>query len=305
LNQVFALSNHLVVFISFLRLTQRSTMATMNPMKSRQSSTPHLCFVKFGGSLITDKAKPRTPRKDVIARLAGEIRLAEDQIKGLRLLLGHGSGSFGHVPAKIHGTRKGVESRADWKGFAEVWFDASSLNRLVIEALHKVDLPAVSFPISAAVTTKDGQVSDWNLGPIDSALNAGLLPVVYGDVVFDTLKGGTILSTEDIFTNLARRFKPRRILLSGIDEFVWADYPLCKHPIREITTENWQEVSQVLGGSSTVDVTGGMATKVHTMIALTAEIPGLSVRIFSGDHPGNLVAVLEGRSLGTRISQSS
>lgn len=275
----------------------------MNLMNSHRSHTSDLCFVKLGGSLITNKAKPRTPREDVISRLAREIRVARDQVKGLRLLVGHGSGSFGHVPAKIHGTRKGVESKASWEGFAEVWFDASALNRLVIEALHAVDLPAVSFPISAAAITRNGQVSDWNLDPIDSAFNAGLLPVVYGDVVFDTLKGGTILSTEDIFTHLARKFKPRRILLAGIDEFVWADYPLCKHPIPAITAENWQEVSRVLGGASTVDVTGGMAAKVQLMMALTAEIPGLSVRIFSGDHPGNLAAVLEGGSLGTQISQ--
>jgi isopentenyl phosphate kinase len=278
-------------------------MATMNPMNSRRSSAPHLCFVKLGGSLITDKAQPRTPRRDVIARLIGEIRMVRDQIEGLRLLLGHGSGSFGHIPAETYGTRQGVESREAWKGFAEVWFDASALNRLVIEALHEVDLPAVSFPISATVTTRNGQVSDWNLNPIESALNAELLPVVYGDVVFDTLRGGTILSTEDIFTHLARKFKPHRILLAGIDEFVWADYPQCQHPIPEITSENWQEVSCMVGGASTVDVTGGMAAKVQLMMALTAEIPGLEVRIFSGDQPGNLAAVLEGGSQGTLISQ--
>ncbi len=43
------------------------------------------------------------------------------------------------------------------------------------------------------------QVESWNLAPITKALRSGLIPVVYGDVVFDQDLGGTILSTEELF----------------------------------------------------------------------------------------------------------
>ena len=135
----------------------------------------------------------------------------------------------------MYGTRQGVDSAAGWRGFSEVWYEAVALNRIVMDALHHASLPAISFPPSGAVTAKDGQVSTWNLVPLVSALDAGLLPVVFGDVVFDQVRGGTILSTEDIFSHLARRLLPKRILLAGIDQGVWDDFPACTHLISEIS----------------------------------------------------------------------
>ena len=68
-----------------------------------------LVFVKLGGSLITDKTKPFTARMDIIKRLAEEIHEAKGEGK-LKLLIGHGGGSFPHVPAKKYQVHKGVIS---------------------------------------------------------------------------------------------------------------------------------------------------------------------------------------------------
>ena len=100
------------------------------------SPLPPLTLLKLGGSLITDKNRPHTPRLEVLARLAEEIAAARRQRPGLRLLLGHGSGSFGHVPAQKYGTCQGVHSADEWQGFVEVWHQAAALNRLVMEALR-------------------------------------------------------------------------------------------------------------------------------------------------------------------------
>ena len=37
--------------------------------------------------------------------------------------------------------------------------------------------------------------------------------MIYGDVVFDRLLGGTILSTEDLFAHLAAHLQPARLLV--------------------------------------------------------------------------------------------
>jgi len=260
-----------------------------------------LFFLKLGGSLITDKATPYTPRPDVIARLAGEIATALETHPGLKLVLGHGSGSFGHVAAERFGTRQGVDSPEGWRGFAQVWYQASRLNRIVVEALHEAGLAAVTLPPSGAVTTRQGQVTTWNLSPLRSALSAGLLPVVYGDVVFDQATGGTILSTEDLFAHLARALHPGRILLAGQDRGVWGDYPACNQLIRSITPQTWKQLAPALDGSANTDVTGGMASKVETMLTLVEEIPGLEGLIFSGEEPGQIGAALNGQTPGTRI----
>lgn len=261
----------------------------------------NLTFLKLGGSLITDKNTPQTARKDVISRLVGEIAAARRANPDLRLVLGHGSGSFGHVPAKKYGTRQGVNSTEGWLGFAKVWYEAATLNKIFMKLLHTAGLPGVSFPASAGVTAQDGRVGAWDLTPLMAALANGLLPVVFGDVVFDTVRGGTILSTEDIFIHLARQLHPQRILLAGIEAGVYVDYPDCKQLVPEITPENWETVAPALAGSAATDVTGGMASKVRQMLELTTEIPGLEALIFSGDQPGNLSAVLQGKTLGTLI----
>jgi len=258
-------------------------------------------FLKLGGSLITDKYKPGMPQMDVLARLAREIADAKEDLGDLQLVLGHGSGSFAHVPAKKYGTRQGVQTSDQWRGFAEVWREADALNRLVVDALHTAGLPAVRFAVSGSAVTRAGQVEAWDLTPVRAALEAGLLPVVYGDVVFDQEWGGTILSTEDIFAHLAPELKPARVLIAGIEAGVWADYPACTKVVSEITPWNFAEVAPALGGSVAVDVTGGMASKVWEMLGLVKMVTGLEGAIFSGAYPGLVGEVLRGKTVGTRI----
>jgi isopentenyl phosphate kinase len=262
---------------------------------------PPLSFLKLGGSLITDKDRPHTPRLDVIRRLAGEIAEANLQGSGQLLVLGHGSGSFGHVPAQQYSTRLGVRTPQEWRGFARVWQEAAALNRLVMEALHGAGLPAVAFPPSACVTARDGKVAAWDLGPLRLALQAGLLPVVYGDVAFDTLRGGTILSTEDLFAYLARQLHPARLLLAGLEPGVWGDFPACTRLIPEITPANLHDVAPALAGSASTDVTGGMSSKVNEMLALVSEVPGLEAMIFSGAESGAVKRALGEEKIGTMI----
>lgn len=263
---------------------------------------PELDLLKLGGSLITDKDRPHTARPAVLARLADEIAAARAQRPGLRLIVGHGSGSFGHMAARKYATRQGVHTPAGWLGFAEVWREARALNEVVLEALLAAGLPVIAFPPSAAVVSSAGQVLRWDLAPIQSALQAGLLPLVNGDVIFDDQLGGTILSTEDLFLHLARQLAPRRILLAGQEAGVWADFPACTRLIERITSGSFTTIRQQIGGSASVDVTGGMQQKVESMLALVAEIPGLETLIFSGATAGTLQTALLGARPGTTLA---
>jgi isopentenyl phosphate kinase len=276
----------------------------MGKSANPQPSTCNLQFLKLGGSLITDKARPHTPRPDALARLAQEIAAARQEVEGLQLVLGHGSGSFGHAPAQRYGTRQSVSNPEQWRGFAEVWREAAALNRIVMDALHTAGLPAVAFPPSASVVADDGTVATWDLTPLQAALSAGLLPVIYGDVAFDRQRGGTILSTEDLFDHLARCLRPQRVLLAGLEPGVWADYPACTRMLREITPTSLSTIAPSLGGSHAVDVTGGMASKVRQSLALTQEIPGLEVLIFSGEIAGEVKNALSGEKLGTIVKNT-
>lgn len=258
-------------------------------------------FIKLGGSLITDKSKPRTPRRRTLKRLAQEIAAAIQQQAGLQLIIGHGSGSFGHTSATKHGTRQGVRTPEEWNGFVEVWKDARELNQIVLEALLAARLPVLAFPPSATVLACDGNIHSWDTHLIQRALSHGIIPVVFGDVVFDTRRGGTILSTEEQFAYLAQQFSPRRILLAGIEEGVWADFPRRTQILPLITPQNFATTANTLQGSTAPDVTGGMIDKVENMLKLATIIPGFEALIFSGDRPGLVFQALMGASPGTVI----
>ena len=274
-----------------------------------------LVFLKLGGSLITDKTKPYTPLLDVMDDLALQIATTLQAQPNLRLILGHGAGSFGHVAASEYHTRDGYPQASPlihrerdttednyWKGFAEVWYQASSLNRYVMEALHKAGVRAVALPPSSSVIASDGQVAVWETTPIRMALAAQMVPVIFGDVVFDEIRGGTILSTENLFVYLVKALNPERVLLAGLEEAVWEDFPARTRRIERITPQSFEKIKQGVGKSAAADVTGGMEAKVNEMLELVKQNPELKIQIFSGTVPGNLVRAMMGDLLGTEIS---
>jgi len=126
--------------------------------------------------------------------------------------------------------------------------------------------------------------------------------VIFGDVVFDEVRGGTILSTENLFTFLVKALAPDRVLLAGLEEAVWEDFPARTRRIERITPQSFEEIKHGVSGSAAADVTGGMAAKVREMLDLVQENPGLKIQVFSGTQPGNLVRALLGETLGTEIS---
>ena len=261
-----------------------------------------LVFLKLGGSLITDKHTEAMLRPDVVRRIVQEIAAARQANPGLRIVLGHGSGSFGHVPAKKHGTRQGVHTAEQWLGFVEVWRYASALNQAIMGALQAVaDQPAIAFAPVSSVLAAGGGVQSWNLQPIRAALAAGIIPVVYGDVIFDTQLGGTILSTEDLFVHLAAELQPARILLAGNDAGVYDRYP-DGAVVPRITPTSYAHMNALPGASAATDVTGGMASKVESMLAIVETLPACQVSIFSGAEAGNIQAALLGEPLGTLIA---
>jgi isopentenyl phosphate kinase len=264
-----------------------------------------LCFLKLGGSLITDKATPYTVRPEALARLVDEIAAARRDRPDLRLVLGHGSGSFGHAEAHKYGTRGGVHSAGDWHGFAIVSAAAAKLNRLVADALLAGGVPAVTLQPSASAICHDGRLARLALDPIGQALENGLCPLLYGDVAFDETRGGTIISTEDIFRLLARHLRPARILLAGLETGVYSDWPDGRTVVARISLATAPDWARALSGSHVPDVTGGMASKVNEMLALSQEAPGLETIIFSGEQPGNVYASLveDEAPFGTKIGK--
>ena len=246
-----------------------------------------LVFVKLGGSLITDKRRFETARHGVIERLAEEIRRALEARPSLQLVLGHGSGSYGHFVAERYKVHEG--NLRNWRGYSETAVAAQRLNRLVTDALIAEKVPVVPIQPSASARSSDGQLVDLAVDPIATLLQRGLVPLVYGDVSLDDARGCTIISTEQIFVHLARTLCPQRMVIAGEVAGVYSGDPHRDSIVRlipEINSQNYSQVEQMLSTSFGVDVTGGMASKIESLFALLREQPSLYVQIVSGRRNG-------------------
>ncbi|NLE75344.1 MAG: isopentenyl phosphate kinase family protein [Chloroflexi bacterium] len=268
--------------------------------------TPERVFLKLGGSLITDKTRPYTARPETLSRLGREIREALETRPGMQLVIGHGSGSFGHVMGQQHRTREGVQGPEGWRGYAATGRAAAQLNRLVCDALWEAGVPVLALQPSASARCRDGRLEHLELGPILAALAGGLTPLVFGDVALDDVRGGTIVSTEEIFAYLAPHLRPTRLLLAGRTAGVFTADPH-RDPdaalLPRLTPAQALALGGELGGSHGADVTGGMWSKVQEVARLVQALPGLRAQIFSGERPSNVRATLKNptSALGTMV----
>jgi isopentenyl phosphate kinase len=264
-------------------------------------------FLKLGGSLLTDKTRAKSLRTEVLTALAEEVASALREQPNLQVLIGHGSGSFGHVTAKRFATRAGVRTEQQWSGFAETSLVAAQLHRYVVDALWSAGVPALSLQPSASALCQHGKLVELDHRQILAALDNRLTPVIYGDVAFDTEIGGTIVSTEELFSHLAPHLGPQRVILVGEVPGVMTKNPdesKDAELIPVISPPDLALLQRDLGASRGIDVTGGMLAKVRETMALLSTCPELlHAQIISGLLPGHLHDTLTRPelSLGTRI----
>lgn len=262
----------------------------------------NITLIKLGGSIITDKEIPMSLRADVLTRLVSEIAQAKAANPDNLLVVGHGQGSFAHVPATTYKTMDGFINEDSVLGMAITQDSAASLNRLVVHEFLKHELPAVSFYASNTIVTKKQVALHFCAEAIVEYLLKGLLPVTCGDVLVDTAQGCTIWSTEKILAFLATYFAEKQFKVGKIIHVTEVAGFLDKDDqvMSVITAETWPQISQDLRRTRGFDVTGGMGLKVEESLALAAQ--GIESVIISGMEKNNLYrAITSQEIIGTMI----
>ena len=246
-----------------------------------------ILLLKLGGSLITDKTRPRTARAGVISRLASE--LAEALSDGdQRVVVGHGSGSFGHPAAVANRLDEGGRSPAQRRGASETQSEARVLHRLVTEALYEAGLTPFSLAPGSFLVADHGRVTDCFAAPLQEALRSGMLPVVFGDVLLDRARGVAIGSTEMVFEALAGALAAagdpvgRAVWLGNTDGVL----DLGGQPVPEISRADSAQIGRWCGAAAGTDITGGMIHRVETTLRLAEA--GIESVIANGETPGIL-----------------
>lgn len=238
-------------------------------------------IIKLGGSVITDKANPGVIHREVIAKLAAAIAEAKTPA-----VIVHGAGSLGHPEAKAYGIASGV-GKENARGVFVTHTAVSRLNAEVVTALREAGVEAVSFPPFASALAENGRLIFCGEEQISSLLEAGIVPVLHGDVVMDRSLGGCIVSGDQIVPYLAKALGADKIGIVTATGGVLSGGEI----IQEITRETVSAVS--FSSADTADVTGGMQGKVEELLSLAES--GTPSHIF---RPEMLAAFLAGEPCG-------
>lgn len=256
----------------------------------------NVILVKLGGSIITDKSVPYKARPGVIKRLAKEIK----SFGVTALVIAHGSGSFGHTSAQKYGGKKGYKNK--W-GVAKVARDAMEINRIVMDVLIDEGLPVVSLRPMSMIMTSAGKIIEHSFEIVEEVISQDLIPVIYGDVLFDKKWKTTIYSGEIILNEIGIYLKKKgfnviRVIQVGETNGVYDDKG---KTIPVINKKNWNSIERYIFNSKRTDVTGAMKHKIEN--SLTIANNDIETWITNGIMPDELSHALQGKNIHGTIIQ--
>lgn len=242
--------------------------------------------LKIGGSILTDKNRFTFARPEEIRRVAEEIAASPSD-----LILVHGAGSFGHAPAKKYGLPQVFSP----EGLRITHQSVVRLNDMMVEALSQAGAEPMPVHPFSCTLLKGGRIDVLAVEPLKEMIKDGLLPVLHGDVAMDISKKAGIVSGDQLVPYLARALEAKIVAIgSNVDGVIFQGKPL-----EMITREDLSTIDSSLGGSSGVDVTGGMRGKLLELLELADE--GIDSVIFNAAVPGRIVRALNGEAIGTAV----
>src|SRR5438093_9259490 len=224
-----------------------------------------MLLVKLGGSVITVKSKYRTLRGPDLSRLARELAAGA----GPETVLVHGAGSYGHILAAKHGLKGGAEGPDQLGAVAQVQRDVRALDLKVLDALLRAGLRPAAVPPSLVMRYHDGRLASFDVGPFRDYLMRELLPVSFGDVVMDTKRRFAIASGDDVILELAKLFRPERVVFAADVDGVYTSDPKRDTAARRLDVVDPSTLGSIsFSETAGFDVTGGLRRKIERMLAI-------------------------------------
>jgi len=258
----------------------------------------NVTIIKLGGSVITDKSKPFSLRKDVLSSVATDLSTyLKDTGSNTYVALVHGGGSFGHPLVKECLEREGTISR---ECFTRVAHYMTLLNTEVVRTLMLSGVPAVSIPTRAVCVALRDNLADCDLSKVKELAHVGVIPVMFGDVAPVRGGGFKVISGDVLVWMLAKELEANTVVfMTDVDGIYTADPHVSPHA--ELIPEvHAQELMQGLaaltaGTEGRADVTGAMKFKIEAGLRLG--VRGVKAIIINGLKPHNLINALQGRKV--------
>jgi len=156
-------------------------------VKNVLNNTHMLRILKIGGASITNKSTHETLNEPALSSLLQMLKASV--VDDGETIIIHGAGSFGHFEAKEYSVSAGFKNSVNKslviEGISKTRRSVTKLNAIFVSKLIDAGIPAVGVSPFGTWTTRDGKVIKHNVGELQAVLDAGLVPVLHGDVVMD------------------------------------------------------------------------------------------------------------------------
>lgn len=238
--------------------------------------------VKLGGSVITEKNRRETVAEGPLEAAATALGAATEP-----LVVIHGGGSFGHPNAADHGVTT-AEGTRDPAAVEAIHGAMIRLNDRVVATLRDAGLAPVPVqPLSLASRNRGGDLALPGRA-LQRALAEGFVPVLHGDLVVHAGAGTTVVSGDELVPAVASAVDADRVGLCS-------DVPGVLDGAGDVVDRigSAGEIPEAVGDSESTDVSGGMAGKIHQLLAMEG-----GAQVFG---PGGLGAFVAGERPGTRV----
>ncbi|PHY09530.1 MAG: gamma-glutamyl kinase [Nitrosarchaeum sp.] len=242
-----------------------------------------MILIKLGGSIITNKKKPLSPRVKIIENITKYLKKIEEPI-----IIVHGGGSFGHYwSVKYNMHTKPMKYKS--YGVSVVKNSMIDLNKIILESFIKNKLNPYCIPPTDFMM--EGKPIINKIKEIEKIANAGFIPITFGDALWHGHKKTYILSGDKIMTYISKILKPRLTIFALNEDGVYSDLK-SKKLIRELNGE------KLILSKNKMDVTGGMTRKIEEAVKISKI--GMNVFFVNGNKPERIVkAVKNGEFEGT------
>ena len=236
----------------------------------------NMLLIKLGGSIITNKKKPLTPRRQTIDKIAASLRKIDEP-----MIIVHGGGSFGHywsVKYDMH-TKP---AKYNIHGVSVVKNSMIELDKIILDSFLKNRLNPYSLPPTDFV---NGNIAiPKKIREMQKIAKSGLVPITFGDALWYGQNKSFILSGDKIMTMLAKILRPRLSIFVLDVDGLYSDLKTKKH-IYELKGQK-PEISK-----NKMDVTGGMTRKIEEAYKISKM--GLNVFFVNGNKPQRLVDAIK------------
>jgi len=255
--------------------------------------------LKLGGSLLTDKSTPYKLKEDIIKAVAVEIKDCIDLGLIKSLVIVHGVGSFGHPPVLKYNLHKGFRNKDQLISMSKTQQIVNKFRETIATTFMEEGVPINLMHASSMIVGDKMVINDYNFNSLRGFLSLGMVPLIGGDMMFDTSMGFSVCSGDQLAVVLSRVLHAKQLLFATDVSGVFDKDPKSEEQAQMLREININEIEQLFSNqneTAKTDASGKMRGKLRSLASIKDLIQeGLEVAIFSMNKKGVLESYLKGQ----------